>query len=172
MGGNIKPCLWLLAKLSDRMKCAVIAPTLGIGNWDRPGGAELAVDVAREAIESLPIYPNRIYLMGYSNGAMGVTRAAILDPSLFAGLIYLSPVTEDELFSDKKFLSRAKDRDILFLHGRDDHRIPLNFVEGTVSRVKSLGCNVRIEVFNDDHYLLFSQPQAVIDELIEFMSEK
>lgn len=172
MGGNIKPCLWLLAKLSDRMKCAVIAPTFGIGNWDRPGGAELAVDVAREAIESLPIYPNRIYLMGYSNGAMGVTRAAILDPSLFAGLIYLSPVTEDELFSDKKFLSRAKDRDILFLHGRDDCRIPLNFVEGTVSRLKSLGYNTRLKIFDDAHYLIFSQPQAVIDELIELMSDK
>ena len=200
MGGNIKPCFWLLAKMSkkgtgsdrdrslpdagnvdgsvpvpffaDEMKCAIIAPTFGIGNWDRPGSAEMVVDIAREAIDSLPIDPNRIYLMGYSNGAMGVTRAATLDPSLFAGLIYLSPVTEDELFSGKKFLSRAKDRDILFIHGRNDHRIPLNFVEGTVARVKSLGCNARLKIFDDDHYLIFSQPQAVTDELIELMSEK
>ena len=200
MGGNIKPCLWLLAKISkkgtgsdheaslcdgrkinesapvsvfaDEMKYAVVAPTFGIGNWDRPGGAELVVDVAREAIESLPIDPNRIYLMGYSNGALGVTRAAILAPELFAGLIYLSPVTEDELFSDKKFLLRAKDREILFLHGRNDRRIPLDFVEGAAARLKSLGCDARLKIFDDDHYLIFSQPQAVNEELAELISRK
>ena len=170
MGGNIKPCLWLLSKLSSEMKCAVIAPTFGIGNWDKPGGAELVVDVAREAIDTLPIDPNRIFLMGYSNGAMGVTRAAIRDPSLFAGLVYLSPVTEDELFSTREFLARTEDRKIIFLHGRRDTRIPLGFVEGTVARIKSLGCDVRLNVYDDDHYLIFSQPEAVLGDVIELMT--
>lgn len=171
MGGNIKPCLWLLSKFSSEMKCVVIAPTFGIGNWDNSGGAELVVDVAREAIDTLPIDPKRIFLMGYSNGAMGVTRAAIRDPSLFAGLVYLSPVTEDELFSVKEFLTHTGDRKILFLHGRSDTRIPLGFVEGTVARLKGLGCDVRLKVFDDDHYLIFSQPEPVLDEIIELMGE-
>ena len=170
MGGNIKPCLWLLSKCSSEMKCAVIAPTFGIGNWDNSGGAELVVDVAREAIDTLPIDPNRIFLMGYSNGAMGVTRAAIREPSLFAGLVYLSPVTEDELFSAKEFLARAEDRKIIFLHGRHDTRIPLGFVEGTVARIKNLGCDVRLKVYDDDHYLIFSQPEAVLGDVVELMT--
>ena len=190
MGGNLKAYVWLLSRLSkkgtgseldknrakgenpggsvpvpffgDQLKCAIIAPTFGNGNWDQPGGAELAVAVAREALDTLPIDPRRIYLMGYSNGALGVTRAVILDPALFAGLIYLSPVTEDELFSTREFLGWAhgQHHEILFLQGRDDRRIPPAFVNGTVARLKSLGCDVRLKVFDDDHYLIFSQPRG------------
>ena len=114
MGGNIKPCLWVLSKLSSRTKCAVIAPTFGLGNWDRPDGADFVVDVAREALATLPLDPERVFLMGYSNGGMGVTRAAVKEPRLFKGLIYLSPVTEDEFFSMPEFLTRKSDRKILF----------------------------------------------------------
>ena len=106
LGGNVKACLWVLSKLSRQSNCAVIAPTFGFGNWDKPGGAEFVVDVVHEALATLPLDPKRLYLMGYSNGAMGVTRAAIKEPGLFQGLIYLSPVTEDELFSTKGFLTR------------------------------------------------------------------
>jgi predicted esterase len=171
MGGNIKACLWVLAELSRRGKCAVIAPTFGMGDWDRPGGAELVVDVVREAITALPLDRKRVFLMGYSNGGMGVTRAAVEDSSLFQGLIYLSPVTEDELFSTPEFLSRARDRRILFLQGGRDKRIPRSVVEGTVTSLRRLGCDVRLKVYDDeDHYLLFSQQESVLGEIGEFMT--
>ena len=82
--------------------------------------------------------------MGYSNGAMGVTRAAILAPELFQGLIYLSPVTEDQLFSTKEFLARARDRKILFLHGGRDEQIPRSIVEATVACLKQRVSDVRM----------------------------
>ena len=156
MGGNIKACLWVLAELSRRGKCAVIAPTFGMGDWDKPGGAELVVDVVREAIAAFPLDRGRIFLMGYSNGGMGVTRAAMEAPHLFQGLIYLSPVTEDELFSTPEFLSHVSDRRVLFLQGGRDKRIPRGVVEGTVALLKRLGGKVQLKVYNDeDHYLLF-----------------
>ncbi len=171
LGGNVKACLWVLSKLSRQSNCAVIAPTFGFGNWDKAGGAELAVDVVHEALATLPLDPKRLYLMGYSNGAMGVTRAAIKEPGLFRGLIYLSPVTEDELFSTKEFLTHVRDRKILFLHGGREERIPRAFVEGTVASLKRLGCNVRLKVYDDeDHWLLFSQQDAVLGDIREFMT--
>ena len=103
MGGNAKAYIWLLSRLAREGKCVVIVPTFGLGNWDNADGAAMVVAIAREAVKTLPINPHRIFLMGYSNGAMGVTRAAILAPELFQGLIYLSPVTEDQLFSTKEF---------------------------------------------------------------------
>ena len=103
LGGNAKAPLWVLSRFAHEGKCVVVAPTFGMGNWDRPDGAELVVDVARQAIATLPVDPKRIFLMGYSNGAMGVTRAAVRLPELFKGLIYLSPVTEDEFFPTKEF---------------------------------------------------------------------
>jgi len=171
MGGNVKACLWVLSRLSRQSQCAVIAPTFGIGNWDKPGGAELVVDVAHEALATLPLDPEKVFLMGYSNGAMGVTRAAVKEPRLFKGLIYLSPVTEDELFSTPAFLKRARDREILFLQGGRDKRIPRRFVEGTVVLLGRLGCDVRLKVYDDeDHYLLFSQQEAVLGEIGKFMT--
>ena len=170
MGGNIKACLWVLSKLSQQTKCAVIAPTFGFGNWDKPGSAEFVVNVAHEAIATLPVDPQAVFLMGYSNGAMGVTRAAIAEPRLFKGLIYLSPVTEDELFLTPQFLGRARDRQILFLQGGRDKRIPRAVVEGTVASLKRFGCDVRLKVYDDeDHYLLFSQQEAVLSEIRECM---
>lgn len=171
MGGNMKPYLWVLSGLGKRVKCVVIAPTFGIGNWDRPGGAELVVKVVREAVTTLPVDPERIFLLGYSNGAMGVTRAAIQEPELFRGLIYLSPVTEDNLFSLPEFLSRSKDRRIVFLHGGRDARIPKEFVKGTVANLQQLGCDVDLRVYEDeDHFLLFSQPDAVLGDIVECMT--
>ncbi len=171
MGGNIKPYLWVLSGISARMKCAVIAPTFGLGNWDRAEGADFVVDVAKEALATLPLDLEHLFLLGYSNGAMGVTRAAVKEPTLFRGLIYLSPVTEDEFFSSPEFLSHKQERRILFLHGGRDRRIPLSFVQGTVASLEQLGCNVRLKVYDDeDHYLLFSQSDAVLADIVEYMA--
>lgn len=171
IGGNMKGCLYLLSKLSQREPCVVIAPTFGFGNWDKPGGAEFVVDVAHEAMATLPIDADRVFLMGYSNGAMGVTRAAIREPGLFGGFIYLSPVTEDEFFSTPEFLAATADRRILFLHGGCDKRIPKSFVATTVAYLKGRGCNVRLKVYDEeDHYLVFSQQEAVLDDVAEFIA--
>jgi predicted esterase len=173
MGGNAKAYIWLLSRWAREKKCIAIAPTFGLGNWDDPEGAAMVVAIAREAVKTLPIDPHRIFLMGYSNGAMGVTRAAILAPELFQGLIYLSPVTEDGLFSSKQFLSRAHDRKILFLHGGRDEQIPRDIVEATVMALKQRASDVRIKVYDDEgHWLLFSQPKSVLDEVSECMMTK
>jgi hypothetical protein len=37
MGGNIKPYFWTLSNISTRMKCAVVAPTFGMGLWQKEG---------------------------------------------------------------------------------------------------------------------------------------
>jgi predicted esterase len=169
MGGNMKACLWGLSKLARRTKCAVIAPTFGLGNWDKAGSAEFVNAVVHEALTALPLDVEKIYLMGYSNGAMGVTRAAIREPELFRGLIYLSPITEDELFSTQGFLSNQAHQ-ILFLHGGRDKRIPRSFVEGTVRSLERLGCDVRLKVYDEeDHYLVFSQQEAILGDVAEFM---
>jgi predicted esterase len=171
MGGNIKSCLWVLSKLSRQAKCAVIAPTFGFGNWDRPGTAEFVVDVVREAIATLPLDSEEVYLMGYSCGGMGVTRAAIKEPGLFRGLIYLSAITEDESFSTEQLPKQTRDRKILFLHGGSDERIPLSLIESAAASLKRSGGNVRLKTYDgEDHYLLFSQPNAVLDDIRELMT--
>ena len=129
-GGNMKACLWVLSKLSARTKCVVIAPSFGVGNWDQAGSGEFVAAVTHEALATLPLDPKRIFLMGYSNGAMGVTRAAIKEPKLFRGLIYLSAITADESVSTDELPKQPPDGRILFLHGGRDRRIPQAIIEG------------------------------------------
>lgn len=167
VGGNMKTCLWVLSRQN---RCAVIAPTFGMGNWDQPGGAEFVADVAREAMATLPLDPRKIFLMGYSNGAMGVTRAAVKAPGLFAGFVYLSPITEDEFFSTAEFSSQAGHARVLVLHGNRDERIPQSLVAGTAGSLRRMGFEVRTKFYDDeDHYLLFSQPQSVVADILEWM---
>ena len=170
MGGNLKSYFWVMSQISTRMKCAVVAPTFGLGLWQKEESSEFIVDVTREAMETLPIDPKQIYLMGYSQGAVGVTRAAVREPGLYHGLIYLSPITEDDRFGAPEFESQKEDLRLLFLHGRNDSRIPCNFVEGTARTLRQTGYDVEIKIYDgEDHYLTLSQPEALLDELARFM---
>lgn len=173
MGGNIKPCFWMLSRIAMRMKCAVAAPTFGLGLWQNEGSAEFVVDVTREAIKTLPIDAERVFLMGYSQGAVGVTRAAVRQPGLYRGLIYLSPITEDDLLGTPEFASQKENLRLLFLHGSDDLRIPCSFVEGTAKILERTGYHVWIRIFDgEDHYLILSQQEALLDDLAQFMAEE
>ncbi len=171
LGGNNKAYFWALSQLAQRRKCVVLAPTFGIGNWDQEGSGELVVDVVREALTTLPLDAQRIYLLGYSNGAMGVTRAVVQAPTLFRGLVYLSAVTEDQLFSTPEFLADIAKRPVLFLHGGQDERIPQTLVAGTVALLSQLGGNVQLKVYEqEDHFLLLTRQEEVLGEIAEFMS--
>ncbi len=57
------------------------------------------------------------------------------------------------------------------LHGGRDQRIPRSFVEGTAGLLKRLGFDVRLKVYDEeDHYMLFSQPEVVLGDIMEWMT--
>ena len=127
--------------------------------------------MAKEALANNPIDAGEIYLAGYSNGAIAVTRAATREPGLFKGLIYLSPVTEDDLFDAPAVLDQYRGRRLLFLHGGQDKRIASSFVQGTVAVRQRNGVHADLHVYEqEDHFLLFSQTDAVIAEMAEYMA--
>jgi dipeptidyl aminopeptidase/acylaminoacyl peptidase len=89
----------------------------------------------------------------------------------YHGLIYLSAVTEDELFSTPEFAAGTARRKVLFLHGEEDERIPCSLIRGSVAFLKHSGCDVRLKIYKgEDHFLLFSQPDAVTDEILACMA--
>ena len=170
LGGNVKACLWVLSKLSRQTNCAVIAPTFGFGNWDKPGGAEFVVDVVQEALATLPLDPK-----GLSDGLLerrdGRHAGGDQGAGLFNGLIYLSPVTEDELFSTKEFLRRPATARSSSCTAAATSGFRGASSRERVASLKRLGCNVRLKVYDDeDHWLLFSQQEAVLGEIREFMT--
>jgi len=173
LGGNNKAYFWVLSQLALHLKCVVLAPTFGIGNWDQDDSGAFIVDVVREALATLPLDAQRIFLLGYSNGAMGVTRAVVQAPTLFRGLVYVSAVTEDQLFSTPEFSARVADRPMLFLHGGQDERIPQALIAGTVAALQRLGGDVQLKIYEDeDHFLLLARQEDVLGEIAEFVSRE
>jgi predicted esterase len=91
-----------------------------------------------------------------------------MEPKLFRGLIYLSAITADESVSTDQLPPPSPGRKILFLHGGRDRRIPSGIVEAAAATLQRHGDNVRLKVYADeDHYLLFSQQEAVVGDVAE-----
>jgi predicted esterase len=171
MGGNSRQYPWVLSALAQQSDCVVVAPGFGFGNWGCEAGDALAVAVTRHALATLPVDPQQVFLMGYSNGGMGITRAALRAPELYQGLIFLSPITEPELLLAPGALSHARRWRFLYLHGADDERIPRWIVKDDVEQLKRGGCQVALRMYaGEDHFLLFSQPENVIEAIGAFMN--
>ena len=50
---------------------------------------------------------------------------------------------------------------------------PQRIVEGTVAALRQSGCDVQLEVYDDeDHFLLTSRTDDVIDDIVEFLLVK
>lgn len=87
-GGNFLAYMWLLSKVSERTGCAVIAPTFGMGNWEKKGAYAAIQAAIEDAGRFQAIDPNGIHLMGLSNGGKGVCLAESTKGPKFKSVIF------------------------------------------------------------------------------------
>ncbi len=157
--GNFKGYMWCWKEFADRNKFAVLAPTFGAGDWEKPGGVEAIQHILDYCGENPDIDEDRIYLAGVSNGAKGVTRAVLMLPAeKIKGIIYISPLLEDNLIMTKRFLIHCGNREIILLHGEADKRIPKHYIDTQVRYLRSNGINIKSAYYpGEDHFLMFSK---------------
>jgi pimeloyl-ACP methyl ester carboxylesterase len=169
-GGNFKAFLWTWKQLADAHQIAVIAPTFGFGNWDRPGGME-AVDAAyRACLQQPDVDPKRIVLAGLSNGGLGVSRAASLNPARYQGLIYLSAVLEPEVVNSAAFRQGCAGKPVLVIHGSEDERIPRLFIDPVLA---DLPLKIQTKFYpHEDHFLILSRRSEVMADIARWMQEQ
>ncbi len=173
--GNFKTYTWVWSKFAEEHGFVIIAPSFGFGNWDRPGG-DTAVfraldDAQRVLAESgVVVDPARVYLAGISNGGIGVSRAALASPERFAGLIFLSPVLPPSILDTAKFKAQWAQRPVLVIAGMADERIPLAYVRQRAAALRAGSVNVTLREYPDeDHFLFFSQPEALLQDVAEWL---
>lgn len=171
--GNFKAYLWVWKRFADRYGFAIVAPSFGMGNWDREGGAE-AIERVRQYCSSHPrMNDAEIYLVGLSNGAKGVSRAASRTPQAYKALIFISPVMEPEVLLSDRFLAGWQGRRILVLHGAADRRIPAAHVAGTVRSLSKRRIDVDARYYpNEDHFLLFSSWPRLSDDMSTWIKQE
>jgi predicted esterase len=169
-GGNFKAYLWTWKRFADDHQIAIVAPTFGFGNWSRPGGLE-AIDWAYDYCTNHPaLDAERIVLAGLSNGGRGVSRAVCQNPGRYRGLIYISGVIESEVLASPAFIEGCKGKSVLVIHGEEDERIPLKYVEQSLA---GLTCTAGVKTryyASEDHFLFFSRRAEVLDDVLRWMT--
>jgi len=135
-GANERDLLPMIPRLDPRV--AVASPRapfqIGSDNFSWTNGNSAAdIDAARrtvlecidQVVETTGADRSRVYLAGFSQGAMLTLAIALTEPEKIAGAAVLSgrlaaPVREQHAAAD-----RLRAFPILVVHGRDDRQIPL-----------------------------------------------
>ena len=161
-GGNFKTYTWLLSRIADELGITVIAPSFGMGNWERQGGYEAITRAIADAGKHAAIDPDQIHLMGLSNGGKGLCLAESTDGPKFRSLIFLSSVFHSRL-RPAELAARLQPRRVLILSGGSDDRVPWEYVSGYAEKLKAGGLDVTSRRFEgEDHFLFFRQRAEVL----------
>jgi phospholipase/carboxylesterase len=135
-GANERDLLPIIPRLDPRLAVASPRAPFRIGSdnysWTDGSGAAALDDAKRTVLEcieqvaaSADADRSRVYLAGFSQGAMLTLAIALTEPDKIAGAAVLSgrlaaPVREQHAAAD-----RLRAFPILVVHGRDDRQIPL-----------------------------------------------
>lgn len=86
-----------------------------------------------------PIDPERIALLGFSQGGMVAARVALTAPGRFAGLALLSTRTAERSVGTLEPAPGAERLPVLVQHGEHDQQIAVEEGRATVERLRALG---------------------------------
>ena len=140
-GGNFKAYIWLLSKIADDLGITVIAPTFGMGNWEKRGAYDAITRAIADAGKHSAIDPDHIHLMGLSNGGKGLCLAESAAGPKFRSLIFLSAVFHLRT-QPEDLATRLKPRRILVMSGGSDDRVPWDYVSKYAEELKAGGLEV------------------------------
>ncbi|WP_395747524.1 alpha/beta hydrolase [Prosthecobacter sp.] len=168
-GGNFKAYVWLLSKIADDLGITVIAPTFGMGNWEKRGAYEVITRAIDDAGKHAAIAPDHIHLMGLSNGGKGLCLAESAAGPRFRSLIFLSAVFHNRI-KPGDLATRLQPRRILVLSGGSDDRVPWDYVSGYAEKLRTGGLEVTSRCFDgEDHFLFFRQRSEVLKAVTNWL---
>jgi len=169
--GNFKAYIWIWSKLAEEQGVVVLAPSFGFGNWQQPGSIATILSALEDAASVIEIDRNQVFLAGLSNGGLGVSRLAATSPEQFRGLILISPVMDTRIIDGMAFQTAWENRPVLIVSGERDRRVPLGYIKQMVSSLDKADVRVTEIVYpGEDHFLFFSQPQNVLDDVSGWLS--
>jgi pimeloyl-ACP methyl ester carboxylesterase len=165
-GGPFQGYQWVFRRFAEERGYAVVAPSFGMGWW-RQRQALPALERSLAWIDEQPdLDGDRLILAGLSNGGPGVQRAALAYPDRWDGVVFLNAVMDgDQVLRMSRTLAE-REVPILVVTGDAERRIPVDFTRTWVATMAIDHDRVQLEVYpGEDHFLLFSQPGAVMDLL-------
>lgn len=166
--GNMQGYLWIWKQLADQLHVAVVAPTFGFGSWNRPAGLSTIENAYQFCVQHPALSEKQIILAGLSSGGYGISKAAVVSPEKYQGLIYISGVLDQIILNSTEFIEGWTGRPIFIIHGSLDDRLLKSDIDKKVQVLNESGLDPKVKFFDDeDHLLIFSKRK----ELMEIISQ-
>ena len=74
--------------------------------------------------------------------------------------------------NDTRFLSHWTNRPILLISGEADKRIPLSYIQQHAASLEQANVNLTTIIYpNEDHFLVFSQPESIMHNVTIWLEE-
>lgn len=110
-------------RLND--KFIILCPSYPMGAWWTLSAEELVLQLIRETKMRVPVDPNRVFLAGLSNGALGAYMIGMFYPDYFAGVIPIAGAISEPHYLH--FLINLTNTPIYSIQGQYDPIFPIQF---------------------------------------------
>jgi phospholipase/carboxylesterase len=114
---------------------------------------KLVVEFIRAAVERYDADPERVYLLGFSQGAIASLTVALTEPELLAGVIALSgripPEAEPWIVAPE----RTAGLPVFLAHGRQDSVIPYEWAERARPILERQRVALEYHAYDMDHHI-------------------
>ena len=117
-GGNTIP-RWVDRLAEDFI---ILCPSYPMGAWWAQPAEDLVLQLIQEVQAKYPVDPNRVFLAGLSNGAIGAYMIGMFYPDLFAGIV---PIAGGITPRYMHFLVNLKNTPIYIIQGVHDPVFPI-----------------------------------------------
>lgn len=96
-----------------------------------------------------PVDADRVFLLGFSQGGYFAGYHAIRHAKRFRGAVVIGARVKHEVLG--KELARAKDLELLLLHGKKDRAVPFALAERSHAAVADAGLSVELRDYDSGH---------------------
>ena len=163
-GANEQDLLPMAARLDPRLAVASLRGPYqirpGSYSWMNGNTPDELDQARRMVIESIDQVADstgadrgRVYLAGFSQGAMLTLAIALTEPEKIAGAAVLSGRLAAAVRDNHAALERLRGFPILVTHGRDDQQIPVRSARDIRQALKPMGVAVDYHEFESGHYI-------------------
>lgn len=121
-----------------------------------------------EAVNFYQIDPKKIYLMGFSQGAIMSYSLMMTQPDSLAGVVAMSGRLDDELFPDPVNPQELAGFPLMVTHGLSDDVIPINFAQ----EAKAVLSNLPVDLTYKEYPMGHEISQASINDIVGWLKDQ
>lgn len=150
----------------------ILCPSYPMGAWWTLSAEELVLQLIRETKMRVPVDPNRIFLAGLSNGALGTYMIGSFYPDYFAGIIPIAGAISEPHYLH--FLINLTNTPIYSIQGQHDPVFPIRFSH----RINKILTDMKYPLTYREHTEKGSAhgghflPEAEVPPLLEWLREQ